>query len=350
MGKVSATAIREGLVRWSLDYRPAEKTIEVATSAHLASVFEGDLKAYFALAALSRAKTADLELREKAMSQVFRVRVSLERAIIQSVRNSLAPVSDRISDVLSGSFFGFSKKQGASLRMPLSSCTPTSMCAGACYAHDVLDATPLAVVRGAVNGWLAGLFENSALRWERDITKALVPHVRKAVQSATRELKNLPKGYSRRPFIRFSHVGEVVHYPNFANALATLVKSESNNAVDCVIYTRHRNVVKLDPSLWIINFTLDPASLDRQAWAPAHARIVFSAFNGITSNLAEVNFLEHHRHIHMARSSGDGRICPATKPETKIRTCDACRCNRCFVKPTQNPDADTRPAGLVSTS
>src|SRR5205085_5215279 len=35
-------------------------------------------------------------------------------------------------------FYGASKKQGVSVRMPLSACNPTRLCAGACYAHDVL--------------------------------------------------------------------------------------------------------------------------------------------------------------------------------------------------------------------
>jgi len=165
------------------------------------------------------------------------------------------------------------------------------------------------------------------------IASQLKPHVRTAALAAEEELKNLPKGYTRRPFIRFSHVGEIVYYPDFANMLAALTKKESRGNVDCVVYTRHKNASLLDPSFWIMNFTLDPSSLDRSTWAPSHARIVFSAFGGVTSHLAEVNFLEHHRHVHLDRASGDGRICPATKPETKIRTCDACRCNRCFVQP-----------------
>jgi len=148
-----------------------------------------------------------------------------------------------------------------------------------------------------------------------------------------KELNLLPNGFNRRAFIRFSHVGEIVFFPNFANALAKQAREISQGQVDCVVYTRHKNVAKLDPELWIINFTLDPVSMNRRLWAPDHARLVYSAFGGKVSPVAEVNFLEHHRHSHMQKTSGEGRICPATLPETPDRTCDACHCKRCFVQP-----------------
>jgi hypothetical protein len=292
------------------------------------------LKNYFALAALSRSLSASPSLVAEAYSRVFRVRVSIEEMIADAIERAPQTTVEKIAGCLgSGQFFGSSKKQGVSVRMPLSSCTPTSLCRGGCYAHDVLDATPLAVVRGAVNGWIAKHYEQGDSHLRSTIISALGEHCRRAISSARLELRLLPKNYTRRPFIRFSHVGEITKYPYFANALAGLIKQKSNNEVDCIVYTRHRNAESLDRSLWIINFTLDPVSMERKAWIPAHARIVFSAFNGVTSDLAEVNFLEHHRHIHVSRSSGEGRICPATKPDTKVRTCDACRCNRCFVPP-----------------
>jgi hypothetical protein len=184
-----------------------------------------------------------------------------------------------------------------------------------------------------MNGWLAGTFEKGDESTRALIIKELVPHAKSAVKNAIKELSSLPIGFTRRPFIRFSHVGEIVAFPDFANALANLVITQSKGGVDCVVYTRHRNVSKLDPSLWVINFTLDPASMKRKEWAPDHARIVFSAFGGVTSRVAEVNFLEHHRHGHTPKTAGTGRVCPATAPETKVRTCDACHCNRCFVQP-----------------
>ncbi|MGB0796465.1 MAG: hypothetical protein ACPGR4_04895 [Paracoccaceae bacterium] len=182
-----------------------------------------------------------------------------------------------------------------------------------------------------INGWIAENYENGEEKVRIDILKRLLPHTRKGVRHALKELENLPDNFKRRTFIRFSHVGEIAYYADFANALAEQVESVSRGKVDCVIYTRHKNVSKLNPERWIINFTLDPSSLERQAWAPEYARIVFSAFGGEISPMAEVNFLEHHRHSHMPKTGGEGRICPATLPETKERTCDACRCNRCFI-------------------
>jgi len=335
------------LINWARGFRGVHRPFRQAVSCSALSVhLKSELANYFALAALSRSGSANPAHVKQAYGEVFRIRVLLEQVIERAVERALGTTLDRVRACLGkGSFFGSSKKQGTSLRMPLSTCTPTSLCKGACYAHDVLDATPLAVVRGALNGWVARCYEAGDSHLRTEIMVLLRRHSSRAISNARSELVALPADFVRRPFIRFSHVGEVTKYPRFANALAALIKHESNGQVDCIVYTRHRNAARLDPDLWVINFTLDPASLDRKAWAPAHARIVFSAFNGITSNLAEVNFLEHHRHIHMARSSGDGRICPATKPETKMRTCDACRCNRCFVQPVPRQAPLTAPIG-----
>ena len=61
------------------------------------------------------------------------------------------------------------------------------------------------------------------------------------------------------------------------------------------------------------------------------ARIVYSAFGGRTSDLASINFLEHHRFKHYDQV-GTGNVCPATHPSTKLRTCDAVKCDLCFQK------------------
>lgn len=330
----SADACRSSrLIQWARSLEIGKKTIADVSTSSLRAAFEDDLKHYFALCGLARSKSARHEHAQHASKILFKTRVILEKSIMEAVNDSSASEASKIQGALSRPLFGSSKKQGTSVRMPLATCHPTSMCANACYAHDVLDATPGALIRGALNGWIAGVFERANSKERSEIAGSLIPHVRKAVAAALKEISELPHGYTRRPFIRFSHVGEIVFFPAFANALARLVKDESRNSVDCVVYTRHKNVQQLDPTLWIINFTLDPASMDRRSWIPSHSRTVFSAFGGVTSDIAEVNFLEHHRHIHMQRSSGEGRICPATKPETKVRTCDACRCNRCFVPP-----------------
>src|SRR5262249_1290625 len=55
----------------------------------------------------------------------------------------------------------------------------------------------------------------------------------------------------------------------------------------------------------------------------------------------DVNFLEHHRWIHV-KPVGTGKVCPATAPEAKVRTCDACQCDFCFA-----PQQDLRRAQEV---
>lgn len=336
MGNPCRPDLHPLVVEWGKSYK-GRKDIKISSvaSSILYGVFEDDLKHYFRLCALSRSKSAIPTYISSALQDVFGVRSLLEKAIIKAIDLSSSTFEEKVHGVLDNKFFGFSKKQGTSLRMPLASCNPTKLCAPGCYAHDVLDAVPFAVIRGAMNGWLAGAYEKSDEKTKEWILKELVPHAKSAIRNAQKELKTLPKGFKRRAFIRFSHVGEIVAFPEFADALADLVKRLSGGEVDCVVYTRHKNVCKLDPSLWVINFTLDPSSLKRKEWAPSHARIVFSAFGGVTSNIAEVNFLEHHRHGHMARTAGTGRVCPATAPETRVRTCDACECNRCFVRPTR---------------
>lgn len=334
MGNRSKPELHPRVADWGESFRGVNRSLSCPpeTSA-LKQAFDPELKEYFRLCCLARSKTADRELAERAHAALFKVRVALERSICESIRDAKCTSEERLDALFKCSFYGCSKKQGTSLRMPLATCTPTKLCAGGCYAHDVLDASPYAMTRGVINGWIAETYEKGDETTRLEILNRLIPHTRKGVRHALKELEQLPDGFKRRAFIRFSHVGEIVYFADFANALACQVDSVSKGKVDCVIYTRHKNVSKLDPERWIINFTLDPSSLERQTWAPDNARMVFSAFGGEVSSLAEVNFLEHHRHSHMPKTRGEGRICPATLPETKERTCDACKCNRCFTKP-----------------
>jgi hypothetical protein len=113
----------------------------------------------------------------------------------------------------------------------------------------------------------------------------------------------------------------------------------SAEAVDCVIYTRHSRARDLDSDLLVINFSLDKSSLSRRGWAPTGARIVFAAFGGELLGDAAVNFLEHHVGFH-ALPLGAGTVCPTTLPDTKIRSCDAVQCDRCFQRPAPLAAAD----------
>jgi hypothetical protein len=335
VGRLNTFQERERTLLTAEEYVRHEAPIpRVCKTRELKPAFGGELKHYFALAALSRSKSSPPSLVESAHAVVFKFRVVLERRLAAALKRS--HLDDAVSLLEMGCFYGFSKKQGTSVRMPLTTCKPTRLCAGACYAHDVLDAAPASVIRGVVNGLVAEQFEEGTSLIREAVMLALSSHSKRAIQSALTEVRALRgSGWSRRAFIRFSHVGEITKYARFANELARQVHEESQGQVDCVVYTRHSNARLLDPKLWVVNFTLDPASSERREWIPETARIVFSAFGGVTSDDADVNFLEHHRHIHMNRTAGNGRICPATLPETKERTCDACRCDRCFVAPSQ---------------
>jgi len=291
-----------------------------------------DLVEYFRLCAISRAKRTPDDERRVADDALFRTRTVLEHSLIQSLP-SWPHVDPSTISRLASRFFGVSKKQGVSVRMPLTTCMPSALCGSGCYAHDVLDAAAPAIVRGAINGWLAEGYESGNSTSRQIILDSLASPVARAVRAAVRETEQLPKDFTRRPYIRFSHVGEIVAYPQFANALAQSVANASDLAVDCVVYTRHKKAAEVNPRLWVMNFTLDPASFDRRQWAPANARIVFSAFGGVVSDAAEVNFLEHHRHAHLPIVEGTGNVCPATLPDTQTRTCDACKCKMCFEPP-----------------
>jgi hypothetical protein len=303
--------------------------VRASNLAELRESYDRDLKEYFRLGSAARGRTTDPQTREMAHKTLFAARVRVERALAQTVEAN----AHWMEIVFDGSFFGCSKKQGTSLRMPLSSCKPTVLCAGGCYAHDALDAVPNSIIRGALNGVVARRFEAGTEREGFEIANRLRPHVKRAIRNAVKEVEALESGsWTRRPYIRFSHVGEIVAFPKFANTLARMVWDASDGHVDCVVYTRLKSVNELDPDLWTINFTLDQSSRDRKAWVPPHARIVFSAFGGEVDPDAEVNFLEHHRWAHLS-PIGKGRVCPATAPDVAERTCDAVRCNRCFVRP-----------------
>jgi hypothetical protein len=289
------------------------------------------LKKYFALCGLARHTKISTWNREKAYELIFPRRVDIERAIAESLRKYCSLDPKKLSELFKGSFFGQSKKQGVSLRMPLSTCVPTKLCAGSCYAHDALDATPNSVFRGAINGLIGALYEEGDVVNQEKISLNLEGHIKKAVTRARKEIDSLNGSWKRRPFIRFSHVGELAAFPKFANQIASKVHQYSDGEVRCVIYTRHPRAVELDPSLWVVNFTLDPSTSKKgKHGIPKKARIVFSSFNGVTSEAAQINFLEHHRWSH-SEPIGKGSICPTTLPSAKDRTCDGVQCDRCFI-------------------
>jgi hypothetical protein len=286
-----------------------------------------ELDLYWNLANLSRAGERRPGLSASAYKSVFRVRVTLERGLAGLLGEHLDHGRLELENLFDGDFFGCSIKQGASLRMPLASCAPTADCRGSCYAHDGMDAGRNPVVKGVLNGAIAAHFEAGEGATRTRILDLLRPHVRRAARAAQSEAA--AAGFSRRARIRFSHVGEIAAFPAFANKLAALVRDESKGEVDCVVYTRHPNAGLLDPALFLVLFSLDESSEDRRRFVPQTARVVRSAFGGRISDSVDVNFLEHHRWEHI-KPVGTGKVCPATAPETKNRTCDGCKCDFCF--------------------
>jgi hypothetical protein len=129
----------------------------------LSRAHDSELRRHFALCALSRNKTAPDCSRVAGQAGV---QSGLPRpcrpgkSIWSSADEVLARHDEDFAVLLQRGCFGASKKQGMSVRMPLSSCRPTHLCAGACYAHDAVDAQSAAVVRGVVNGMIAERIEH----------------------------------------------------------------------------------------------------------------------------------------------------------------------------------------------
>lgn len=314
MGRRNTTLEQQATVSWAIEYGSSSRTLNCSLQ-DIKSAFSQDLSSYFALAGLSRSTTAPSDLVNGALGQVFRVRTRIEKNIIKSLYESYCASSAPPSILFAGSFYGSSKKQGVSVRFALAGCQPTKLCGSACYGHDALDASPNAIVRGALNHFTATLYESES-QFRQEILDGLLPHTRKAVRAAIAEAPSIDSHWTRAPRIRFAHLGEAAAYPNFCNALARQVADQSEGRVQCVVYTRHKNAHLLDPKLFVVNFTLDSASENRRSWIGPGMRSVFSAFGGQTSSEADVNFLEHHRWIHM-EPIGEGAVCPSTLPATE---------------------------------
>lgn len=328
--EVAKPSYYERTLRWASQLTHSVKRCEEISVASLTKAFRADLAEYFRLCALARSKHAPPHLGAEAHELLFVSRTIIERSIHETLLACVPDDSASHIKRFAQSFYGVSKKQGVSVRMPLTTCIPTKLCGAACYAHDVLDATPQSVVRGSINGWIASVWERGSAEARTLVLDALRRPTMRAINAACKELILLPKGFSRRPYIRFSHVGEIVAYSEFANSLSRQVRELSCGGVDCVVYTRHKQAHKLIPDLWIVNFTLDASSETRRRWSPPNARLVYSAFQGAISDTVEVNFLEHHRHSHLGVMTGSGSVCPATQPDAEVRTCDGCMCKKCF--------------------
>jgi hypothetical protein len=283
---------------------------------------------YYTVAAISRRKVLDETLRAGLLSILYSLRAQLEAKIIDDLRMA-EDYAEVWREATNRSFFGFSAKQGVSIRYPLYSCVPTRECGARCYGHDGRDRELHLIFRGALNYLCGDKFENGLQTDRKQVLQNLDPAIRHAVRVAIREQRAAAEnGYKREARIRFAHVGEMAATPAFTNALAAAIK-DCDPSVACVIYTRHPKCSALDPSLFRINFTLDAADDQRGRFAPGHARLVSSAWDGKVSPHADINFLEHHVEKGV-RATGKGFVCPVTADHSSIPTCDSARCDACF--------------------
>lgn len=227
-------------------------------------------------------------------------------------------------------FFGSSRKQGVSIRYALGSCAPTAQCSGGCYAHDGRDRHLHQIVRGAVNWYLGGLYEESEAAGRRRILQRLWPVLQHGVRLARDDQARAASlGVQRLPRIRFSHVGEMAAHPTFTNHLARAIKSIDPQIV-CVVYTRHPRAIELDPEVLVVNFTLEGRDDPRRRLVPPFARVVASAWGGETVPGADVNFLEHHASYGVRQPLGGGFVCPVTLHHGVVASCDEAGCDVCF--------------------
>jgi hypothetical protein len=315
---------------WQDFLRVRNEPVRAGSLRHLKLIFARPLHIYYALAAASRKSSIEDVERQRILSILFSFRSALESEILNAF-DVLEDQKELEKAAFNHSFFGVSAKQGVSIRFPLSSCVPTRMCGGRCYAHDGRDRELHLVFRAAMNFWVAQQFELYPDRREfigNRLLKAIEYGANQAVLDAA---SARAKGYSRAARIRFSHIGEMAALPSFSNWLARQIK-EQDPSINCVVYSRHPDIGRLDTSLFIINFTLEGSDDARHEFAPANARLVSSSWDGETSDKVEVNFLEHH--VEKKTKTADGaNFCPVTLKNLNLKSCDEARCERCFIEP-----------------
>jgi hypothetical protein len=282
---------------------------------------------------------------------LFRARYVLDSRVETTVSQLLDDDSIPINRILKRQVFGYTKKQGVSFRLSLSTCVPSPLCGGGCYAHDGRERVTSTILSGCYNTIIAKRWEDGEIP-----DSMLLPHVERAIGLAKADARFAKSEYDidRRARIRLAHVGELAAYPRFANWLGHNIRELSGGEVDGVVYTRHPNVCDLDKAALIINLTVDESSENRRQWATDGIRVVWSAWDGKLDPTAEINFLEHHDHGQHASPSGKGSVCPVTSTQTEHRFCDAFHCTKCFDDPLANKAVETaavnnQPANSIQT-
>lgn len=288
---------------------------------------------YYSLAAVSRRRVLDQSVRASIIKVLFVVRTSVERAILEDIEK-IADQDAVMAVASSKSFFGYSAKQGVSIRFPLLSCVPTALCGGRCYAHDGRDREIHILFRASLNYHIAHQYEAGGSKTRREILQRLDRSINYGVDRALVDQKLAASmGFIRDPRIRFSHIGDMVATPEFATDLAKEIKRR-NDTIQCVMYTRHPDAAKIDSGLFVINFSIDGESDPRIRFAPKRSRIVCSGWDGVTSDVADVTFLEHH----VEKNSipvGGGWACPITLINNPVHSCDQAECDHCFKRPME---------------
>jgi hypothetical protein len=262
--------------------------------------------------------------------QLFRLRHVLDSRIEATLFALLESGVMSPSRLLKRQVFGFCKKQGVSFRLSLSTCVPSPLCGGGCYAHDGRERVTSTILSGCYNTVLCKLFESGGLP-ESDLRAVVAKAV--SLAQLDRQLAMQEFGFTRRARIRLAHVGEIAAFPAFANWLGRVVADLSGGSVDCIVYTRHPKVAQLDVSKLVVNLTLDETSEKRRTWARPGVRVVWSAWGGRLDSSAAVNFLEHHDNDQHSEPTGEGNVCPVTLASTEHRVCDEFACVRCFDRP-----------------
>ena len=331
---VNPQAYLREAVAW-LERVMAIERVRAETLRHLKQIFSRPFQVYYTLSAISRRRVLDGAVRQEILDFLYPYRSSLERSVINSI-DVLESKKELEKSAFNKSFFGVSKKQGVSLRLPLLSCVPTKNCGGRCYAHDGRDREIHLVFRAALNYFVALEYENGGRLTRTTIFERLKPAITYGAEMARADaVSAADEGFIRAPRIRFSHIGEAVAVPEFANKLASEIKNVDPE-IQCVVYSRHPNIPRLDPDLFTVNFTLEGNFDPRKKYAPPSSRLVCSSWDGQINKDAEINFLEHHVEK-VATASGGLNVCPVTAFHSSIKSCDEARCDRCFVTPSKTP-------------
>ena len=282
---------------------------------------------YYAASAYSGKKNAIKYEKDYLKERLYRARIILEKKTEKTIDYMLLNQIINVDNLINRQFFGISKKQGISFRLGLSSCTPTSNCAKYCYAHDGRERSSNIILRCCINTKLIQLWYLN-----KSISQKFEINIFKAIDIAIKEFKQAKETFhfERRPRIRLSHVGDIGNYPEFANWIAAKIIKLSNNNVIPVIYTRTKKIDELNSDDIIINYSIDPSDNKTTISSNKKIRIVASAWDGLLTSNAEINFLEHHDNNIHAQPKGSGFICPVTDPNNLHKSCDEANCDMCF--------------------